>query len=665
MIRARHAALLVPMLLLACPAPTLAKAKVKSAKPKVAHTTAATACTDFFAEANGAWLKAHPAPETGAVSAFDLLRATARERERSLLDELARSATDDAGRALGTLWREGMDEGAVNAAGTRPLQSVFARIGAIRKSRDVAAAIAELHASGLPVLFNFAADRDGADADLRIGYASQGGLGLPDPAYYTRTDAETRDVLGRYRAYIQTILQLSGTPADQLTTQSGWVLSLEMQLASASLPLPQQRDPGSAYRLQKVADLGRAYPRLGLPAFLKAQKVGGDSISLANTSFFTAADGLVASVPVEQWQAYLRFHVASAMAPYLSRAFQDAHEQMYGRLLAGSSQPPARAEQVMRAIDRGLGPVLGAIFAQRDLPAATRAAAGQVADGLRAAMKAAISGNAWMDDATRTAAQAKLDRLRIEIGAPDTVPALAGLTLGQGYGADMLAVAGWKHRLEMAGIGQRGGGDWPQPAQVPDLSYDLLDNRLVITAALLQAPVLDPAMSPAQRYGALGTLIGHALHNAIGGKGRALDATGAMRDWWSPQTQAAFEQRSAPIVAQYDGYVIDATTRVDGRRTRDENLADLGGVELAWAALRAAEPQPVQGDARAFFTAYAQVWARHSTAANMAAWAAGAWQAPAKFRVNGVLSRFPEFATAYACRAGQPMHESQPLSIWR
>lgn len=673
MIRTRHALLFVSVLLLAqtTTGDAVAKAKRKPANAKSAPASAAaSACTDFYTDANAKWLQSHPAPASGSIAVFDQMRASARQQQIALLDSLAREATDDGGRALGTVWKEGQNEAAIEAAAATPLQPAFTRIAAIRKSKDVAAAIADLHAAGLPVVFNFLPDRDAADADLRIGYASQGGLGLPDPAYYTRSDAETRDVLGRYRTYIQTILQLSGTPADQVSTQSGWVLSMEMQLAQASQSLAQQRDTASAYRIVKVSDLQKTYPRLAWAGFLKTQKVGADSISLANTRFFDAVESMLANTPPEQWQAYLRFEIANGMAPYLSHAFQDARYQMYEKLLAGAAQPQLHQDAVLTAIDRVLGPVMGHAWAQRYLPAEARTDAISVADGVRAAMKTAIADNAWMDDATRAAAQAKLDKLRIEIGEPETVPAIAGVDLGKGFAADLLTLAAWRHRNRMASIGQRGGArDWEQPAQIPSLSYDLLDNRLVITAAMLQTPVFATSMSTAQRYGALGALIGHTLHNAIGGKGRAVDADGRLRDWWSAATRTAFEQRTAPIVGQFDAYTVAGTDKVDGSRTREENLADLGGVELAWkafAAAQAAASHPSQvSDDRAFFTAYAQLWARQSAPASALAWSADALQAPARYRVNGVLANVSEFAKTYACKAGQPLQEKQPVTIWR
>ena len=689
--------LLTPLLIvgIGSTAHAAGKSKPKKTNPTEPATAVVAACDDFYSVVNADWLKAHPVPAAGSVSAFDELRDNARLQERSLLEDMARSPGDDAARALGTLWTDGMSEAAVEAAGSSPLQPLFARIASAKKSKDIAAVIADLHAAGVPVLFNFAADVDLKDFDHQLGYADQGGLGLPDPDYYTRTDAETQELLGRYRAYVQTVLQLSGTPADRVLIESGWVLSIEMKLARASLPLVQMRDPDTVYRPVTLAELQKAYPNLAFDKFLRAQHADDDRMSLADTGFFATTDGMLASVPVEQWQAYLRFHVASAMAPYLSHAYQDAHFQLYDRVLDGRQEPRDRSQLVMDAVDRALGAAMGHAWTQRYLTPAAKDAATHVADGMRAAMKDAIDRNAWMDATTRAAAQAKLDKLRIEIGEPSRSPSLTGLSLSGGFASDMLAIAAWRHQQEMAAIGKRTSERrWPVLAQVPDVSYDLVQNRVVVTAAFLQAPVFDASANSAQQFGALGSLIGHQLHYAFDSKGRTIDADGQLHDWWTPLASAAWEQRTAPVVAQYDAYPAQGEVKVNGHQTRDENLADLGGVELAWAAFKSAMPALVEAPKaapathaagahkkpsiaapslskeaisldRQFFEAYARVWARSTAPDTEIADVTSSIQAPAKYRVDGVLANVPEFGKAYACKAGQPMEIKAAVSVWR
>jgi putative endopeptidase len=689
--RTHHALLLAPFLLLGFNTPADA-AKAKPKAPKTAAATMASpACDDFYDAINSAWLKDHPVPASGSVSAFDAMLANARLQERSLLESLASNPSSDADRALGTLWTDGMNEAAVEAAGAAPLRPLFDRIAKVKKSKDLAAAIADLHAAGVPVLFNFSADVDLKDFDRQLGYANQGGLGLPDPDYYTRADADTRALLGRYRTYVETVLRLSGTPADKVSIESGWVLSIEMQLAQASLPLVQLRDPNNAYHPVTLGELKKAYPNLAFDQFLHAQHADDDHISLAHTGFFAAADGLLASVPVEQWQAYLRFHAANALVPYLSRGFQDAHFQMYDRVLDGTQQPQPRWLAVLGAVDRALGEPMGHAYAEHYLPQASKDAATHIADGLRTAAKNAIANNAWMDAPTRAAAQAKLDKLRIEIGEPTRNLSLTGLALGGGsFASDMLAVAAWKHQRDMAAIGRRTSERrWPVLAQVPDVSYDLVENRIVVTAAFLQLPVFDASADLAQQFGALGSLIGHQLHYAFDSKGRTIDADGQLHDWWTPTASAGYELRTAPIIAQYDSYAAQGVVKVNGRQTRDENLADLGGVELAYAAFKAqasdarnlaalqpaphspasknskpASAAPSSNDTR-FFEAYARDWERNTSPDTATAEVTTSIQAPAKYRVNGPLANMPEFGKAYACKIGQAMVSRTPVSIWR
>ena len=656
-----------------------AKSKPKTAKThhapaeSAASIAAAALCNDYYQQVNGAWQTANPVPASGSVSAFDLMIANARSQERQLLEDAARTPADATDRALGELWNSGMDEVAIEGAGVTPLKPLFDRIDVVKKPRDLAAAIADLHAAGVPVLFNFSADVDLKDFDRQLGYATQGGLGLPDPDYYTRPDVDTRALLGRYRAYVERILAFSGTPAEQLSTQSGWVIGIEMQLAQASLPLAQLRDPNSTYQPVTLKELEASYPSLDFEKYLRAQHADDDRVSLAQAGFFQTVDALLISVPVEQWKAYLHFHVANALAPYLSRNFQNAHYELYDRVLAGRQQPQERWLGVLDALDRTVGPSIGRKYTERYLPDASEAAAKRVVDGLRAAMKRGIDRAAWMSAPTKAIAHAKLDKLRIQIGQPSARPDLNGLQLARGsYAGNLLAAAAWQHQRDMATIGKRTQTRrWPVLPQIPDVSYDLVQNRVVVTAAFLQLPVFDPTADSAQQYGALGALIGHQLHYAFDAKGRIVDADGQLRDWWTPVDDSAYQARTTPIIAQYDNYSAMGAVKVNGHQTRDENLADLAGLELAWDAFQteiAKQPLSKLGAAtpeQRFFESYAKVWERNAAPDTLTAEVSTSIQAPVKYRVNGPLANLPMFGKAYMCKVGLPMQVAAPVAIWR
>jgi putative endopeptidase len=653
-----------------------AKAKPKASRthvPSAADIASTAICNDFYQYVDGDWLNTHSPPATGSVSTFDAMIANARSQERQLLEDAARAPSDATEHLLGELWTSAMDEAAIEISGIEPLKPLFDRIALVKKNKDLPAAIADLHAAGVPVLFNFSADVDLKDFDRQIGYATQGGLGLPDPDYYTRPDADTRALLGRYRTYVERILAFSGTPSDQLTTQSGWVISIEMQLAQASLPLVQLRDPNNTYRPVTLKELQASYPHIDFDKFLHTQHADDDRLSLAQAGFFQALDTMLATLPVEQWNAYLRFHTASALAPYLSRNFQNAHFELYDRVLDGRQQPQPRWLGVLDSLDRAIGPSIGRKYAERYLPDASEAAAMQVVDGLRAAMKRGIERAGWMSAPTKAIAQSKLDKLRIEVGQPSARPDLNGLQLGRGsYAGNMLAAAAWQHQRDMSAIGKRTKTRrWPVLPQIPDVSYDLVQNRVTVTAAFLQPPVFDASADIAQHYGALGSLIGHQLHYAFDAKGRTIDPDGQLRDWWTPADSVAYEARTAPIIAQYDNYAAVGAIKVNGHQTRDENLADLGGLELAWDAFQAAiakQPLPNPGGAtpeQRFFESYAKVWPRNATADTLTAEVSTSIQAPTRYRVDGPLANLPAFGKTYTCKVGLPMQLASPVAIWR
>lgn len=658
----------------------------KKGKEAAATPALPTACTDFYVHINKAWLDANPLPP-GATSfgQLDQINALALEQQRLILDAAMTGPQDAHQRVLGDFWASGLDEAAVERAGIAPIQPLLERIDKIKRTRHLAEVVAELHARGLPVLFNFDADIDLQDFSRTIAYATQGGLGLPDPEYYTREDADTRALLGRYRGHVEKILALTGVAEADAKTLGGHVVQLEMQLAKASQKLVDLRNPANAYRPTAVAELDKTYPELKLADFVKAQKVAVDSVSLAHTAYFAEANRLLGATPAEQWKAYLRFHVANAMAPYLSKGFADAHSDLYGRVLGGQTLPLPRQLAVLQAVNAAIGETMGAEYVEKHLPSESEALAERIAGGVRETMGSAIDRAAWMSAPARQVAKAKLEALRVEVGRPESGFDFTTLQFDRAsYGGNVLAAAASRHAQEMALIGRpaTAGRRWPTLPQVPDVSYDLDENRLIVTAALLQPPVFDPDADIATNYGALGSLVFNQVHHAFDNRGRAIDADGKLRDWWSAADASAYEQRIGPLIAQYDAYGPEPGLRVNGRHTRDENAADLAGVELALEAFHAAVPSPTPGKAepvkgrataktpqqladQRFFEGWAGLWPQHYSPEELKLRLATDVHAPAPYRVNGPLTNIPAFTEAFICDPGQPLRAKTPVSVWR
>ncbi len=659
-------------LVLAVAAPHADAAKKrKPAAPAPKAAPSATACTDFYAFANADWLKAHPVPADGSVSALGQLAARAQQQQRDLLEASMNAPQNGVQKLLGDFWASGLDEAAVERDGAAPIAPLLARIGAIKKAQDVAPAIAALHQIGIPVAFNFTADIDLKNLDTYLGYFAQGGMGLPDATFYTRTDTDARALLGRYNGYVQKILALSGTPKDKVASEAQLVIDLETRIARLSKTQEALRSINASYGPVPTKDFAKKYRNLQLAAFLKAQGVNAEQVSMADAALFAQLDKMIGSLKPAQWQAYLRFHVGNAMAPYLSKNWRDADHEFRGRLLRGEDEPAERWRQVLDAINASAGSMLAHEYVARHLPDADRERADVIARGVKDALGNAIERNTWMDAQTKVEARSKVDRIKIEIGSPRHDLDFTTQPMGRGsFGGNILIASTWHHREEMKRIGKANASRrWDVLPQSPSLNYDLAHNRLYITAAVLQAPVLDMKQPLAAQYGGLGAMIGHEMISAVDAKGRLIDSSETLRDWWSPATAAAWDARIAPLGTYFArfSYAGNPALKIDGLRTREQNVADLSGLELAWAAYAKAEPQAKAADQQHFFRGWARLWPQQLSTRAATVHAATAAYPPGQSRTNGPLMQLPAFGTAFGCKAGNAMllPEADRLSIWR
>ncbi|MBP7366699.1 MAG: M13 family metallopeptidase [Pseudoxanthomonas sp.] len=628
-------------------------------------------CADLYAHANAAWLKTHQAPaDAGAVTALGQLSELALQQQRQLLDAAMASPDNDVQHRLGDFWASGLDEAAVEADGSRPIATLLSRIDAIGKSRDVPATIAALHQVGIPVAFNFAPDVDLQALDRHIGYFMQGGMGLPDPAFYTRDDADTRVVMDRYRAYVRQILALTGSPEQRLDADVSAVIAIETALARKSRSLNELNSPADNFAPVPVAQAAKRYRNLQLDKFLAAQGVKDDRVSMANPALFAELDAMVGKLKPEQWRAYLRWRVGDAMAPYLSRSYRDASFGFRGQVLEGRSVQAPRWRQVLDAINVAAGPMLGREYAAAHLQPEERRQAGLVIDELRQALLAAVDASRWLGAPAKAEARAKLEAMAIEVGTPRRDLDYTVQPMGRGsFGSNMLIASTWRHGQEMKRIG-KGNADrrWDVLPQEPALAYDIAQNRLIATAAALQAPIFDAAR-PELLYGAFGALVGSQLNRAIDAQGSHVDARGQVRDWWSPADRDAWTALGNRVAAQYasQDYPGVKGARVDGALVRNVALADQAGLELAATAHAKAQPQASQAARQALFEAWSRLWAQQVAANTASERLKTDIHAPGPLRSNLPAANLPEFAAAFACKPGQPMTraEADQVKVWR
>ncbi|MFM6988176.1 MAG: M13 family metallopeptidase, partial [Arenimonas sp.] len=396
--------------------------------------------------------------------------------------------------------------------------------------------------------------------------------------------------------------------------------------------------------------------------------------SLSNPTFFKTLDGMFASVPMADWQAYLRFHTIDGLAPYLSKAFADQNFAFYGKTLRGQQEQKERWKRVLDTVNDSAGEALGQLYVEVAFPAESKAQMEKLVGNLSAALKTRLEKLEWMTPETRAKALEKWASFTPKIGYPDKWRDWAGLSTGRdSYVGNILAAAKFNHAYEMGKIGKpKDRTDWGMTPQTVNAYYNPLMNEIVFPAAILQPPFFDAKADPALNYGGIGAVIGHEMLHGYDDQGSRFDAKGSFANWWQPSDAEGFKAKTNQLVAQFDGYEALPGKRVNGNLTLGENIADLGGLTVALDALRIelADKKVAEIDGytqeQRFFMNWATVWRRNFTEKELAVRLVTDPHAPAKFRANGTPSNMDAFAAAFQCKAGDPMVRSgtQKIAIW-
>lgn len=648
---------------------TTKKSSGSKASAKPAAIPAPTACTNFYQYTNQQWFKDNPlGTGVSSYSALNLLRLNAESQQAALLNSFMTAPQNNVQKILGDFWASGLDEASIEADGANPIAPLLSRVNGIRNARDVAPSVAALHQIGLPVLFNFSADLDLKDLNRSIGYFTQGGIGLPDPAIYTNRSPEITKLMQEYRAYVSRMLLLSGTTQANVSKELGWVMAIESDMAALSKANADLDILQSQYATVTTKGLNRRYPLLQLEDFLKVQGVKDDVVSIADEQYFAGINGLVGKYSAEQWRSYLRWRIADSMAPYLSKTWRDASFDFRGRILQGRSSAGTRAQQALAAVNAAAGPMLGREYAARFMSAQSRSNAERIAATVRTAMADAIERDTGLSAEAKAEALAKVRKTSIEVGYPKRDLDYTIQPMGRGsFGSNILIASTWQHAQEMKRIG-KGNSDrrWDVLPQTPSVAYEPEHNRLIITAAALQSPIYSETAMPARWYGSLGAMIGHELSRGSDLDGRMINSAGRIGNWWSQQDLDRYESTARSLAAQYQGkpYMANTAARVNGSQVLNVAMADQTGVQLARDAFVKAYPG---ADMKPFFEGWAGVWAQQLSSAVALADARESAFAPGEWRTNIPLSNLPEFAATYSCPATAPMvvAPASQVRVWR
>ena len=642
----------------------------------------ANACQDFFAFANGAWVKRDTIPAAFSSSGVgkdmtdrnELVVRSVLEQAMASRHSKTASATDA---KLGTFYASCMDSARAEKEGITPIAERLRAVGAVTTRASLVREIATLQTSGVNAVFNFFPSADPKDAAHYIAWASQGGLGMPDRDYYTKTDAASDSLRQKYVAHIAKDLTLAGESSAAAAADARKVLALETELAMASMTRVERRDPNATYHKTSVMELQTLAPAINWPLYFRT--VGLTSpvtfVNVEQPEFMRRASALLATLPLDDWRAYLRYHLISAASPWLSSPFA-GEEFAYGALYSGAKQMLPRWKRCLRVTDRQLGEALGQAYVARTFSSAAKAEAKQVIDDIRTSFRDRLTALAWMSDSTKRFALAKLSSMNEKVGYPDRWRDYSRLVVVDGPFAPNVFRA---NAFEWQRVANRPGKpvdktEWGMTVPTVNAYYDASINEMVFPAGALSPQTFDASGDLASNYGSLGgSWAGHELTHGFDDEGRHYDANGNLRDWWAPSDSVRFNEQAAKLVNQFNSYVQVDTVHVNGKLTLGENLADFGGLVTAYDALeralnRTGKREIIDGytPEQRFFVAYAQSWRQHSRPEQLRSRVMTDPHAPAEWRTNGPVSNMPQFAEAFHCSPGDPMSRPAELipHIW-
>lgn len=675
----RLSPLLTAILLLTGAALQLPAQESKTTSESVVSSLDKTAdpCVDFYQFACGGWIKNNPIPADRPIwSRFNELAERNREVLRGILENAAKATNRTPNeQKIGDYYATCIDEDSINKKGIAVLKPEFDRIAALKDKAGLPALMAHLHSQGIEGLFAFYSGADFKNAKEVIAQADQGGLSLPDRDYYLKDDAKSVELRKQFSEHVANTFRLLGDAPGKATLEAGAVMQIETALAKGAMDRVERREPEKIYHKLSEQDWQALAPSFsfakyvsdtGTPAF--------SSLNVASPDFFKALDAELKSVSLEDLKTYLRWHLVHSQVQALPKAFVDEDFNFYGRTLQGTKELQARWKRCVAAADGDLGEALGQIFVEKYYPPEAKARTLKMVNQLEAALHQDISELPWMSDVTKKQALVKLAAIQNKIGYPTKWRDYTALKIvrGDALGNSLRANAFEVHR-QLAKIGKPlDKQEWQMTPPTVNAYYDPTENNINFPAGILQPPFYDFKADDALNFGGMGAVIGHEMTHGFDDQGAQFDLEGNLKNWWTPEDETAFKERTQCIVDEYDQFVAVDDVHVRGKLTLGENTADNGGLRISYMALMksladAGKPaEKIDGftPEQRFFIGWGQIWCQNETDQMARLLALNNEHSPGKYRANGVVQNMPEFEKAWGCKAGQPMVRANACHVW-
>jgi predicted metalloendopeptidase len=635
-------------------------------------------CNDFYAFSCGGFVTtATIPPDRSSWGAIELVVKDSEDVLRQVLDAAAKAPPGDPTTdKLGAYYAACMDESAIERAGIAPIQPLLDAIAKVTDARTAAAAIVALHAHGVFAMFSIDQQQDYGDATQVIASLDQPRLGMPDRAYYFESKGSMAKTRAAYVAHLGRLFQLLGQPEPAAKASAGDAMRVETALAKLAQDKVTRRDPHAIYhRVERAGLETKIAPSFPWGSYLAALGIPSvTAISVSSPAYFTGVAALLRSEKPAALRSYLTAVVMRHDANLLGKAWVDEAFTMRQQL-SGEKQLPPRWRRCLNRVDDDLGELLGESYVKARFAGDAKARAVELTRSVLAAMRSELDHLPWMDDATRVAAKQKLDKMAYLVGFPDKPRSYDFAITRTDYAGNVRAALHWELARQLAKIGKPVDRfDWGMTPPTVNASYEPSLNEITLPAGQLQPPFFGATFHPAVNFGSTGGgTIGHEMTHGFDDEGSQFDADGNLREWWSTSTKAKFAEATACVVDQYAKYEAVPGVKLNGKLTAGENIADNGGVKLAYQAYhtwrsqqRTPPPSRIDGftDDQLYFMAYAQSWCSKMTPEVLESRAHSNPHSPPMWRVNGVVVNQPEFAAAFKCSAGAPMNPGTQCSVW-
>jgi putative endopeptidase len=625
------------------------------------------ACTDFYEFANGTWRAQNPIPASLPRWSRRIAAHEANwQRQQTVLEEVSRKSDWPSGsveQVVGDHYASCMDETAVDGAGLTPLAPLLAEIDAIRTPGDIQRIIRRLHELAVPAPFTTNGEADFHNGNDFIENILPGGLGLPDRDYYLSSEPRYADARAGYRLHVVKVLTLGGMPERQADMAAADIFALEKRLAAAALDSATAADPAATDHKMSFAQLRQLTPHIDWDGYFTEAKLPRNDLSVAEPKFMAQLDQELKDTPVATWKVYLKWQLLDSALPWLSKPFAAESFSFRDQYLAKADHMKPRAQRCVESTDSLFAEALGKKYVQAYFPPASKAKATEIVRNLQAALKERINAAAWMERRTKQKALEKLAATDIQVGYPDAWRDYSSVRIRRdAFWANVAAGRRFNVDFNRQQVGKPTNRDlWRVSPSSPD-SYIILEiNTMVLTAGTLQPPFFDPQATDAVNYGAMGIAVAHDLTHAIDATGAAIDLQLHPQNWWSAKDHQDFDKRGQCLIDQFEGYFIEPGVHHNGRRVRDETIADLAGVRIAYLALeKSMQTHPVPAvdgftPEQQFFISWGQTSGHAMRLEAQRQLVKGDPHPVPKFRVIGPLSNTPEFQQAFSCQTDAPM----------